>query len=150
MTCGSYLIDALHARGFRMTPQRMAILHALRSVGGHLTPTEILLNASRIYPNLTKATLYRTLDFLTRNGFAAAVHLGDSRVAYELVQEQHHHVMCRRCGRSLLVPEGTLRKVCEILSEGTGYAVEADHRVWFGLCSACQSAERRSDEKLAG
>ena len=47
MTCGSEYAPGLRAHGFRMTPQRMAILHVLHHSGAHLSPTEIYKKAHR-------------------------------------------------------------------------------------------------------
>jgi Fe2+ or Zn2+ uptake regulation protein len=41
MTCAEHLSDEIRKRGFRLTPQRMAILHILTEDGGHLTPAQV-------------------------------------------------------------------------------------------------------------
>lgn len=76
MSCGFYLTDQLHQGGFHMTPQRMAILHALRHSGGRLPATEVYERTRRDQPGLTETTVYRTLEFLVQNGFALAAHVG--------------------------------------------------------------------------
>jgi Fur family ferric uptake transcriptional regulator len=139
MTCGSYLIDQLHTRGFRMTPQRMAILHTLRRSGGHFSPTEVFERTRRDQPGLTEATVYRTLEFLADNGFALAAHVGNGKLVYELTEENHHHLICRTCGKTVAVEFAALAGLYEQLNTSTGYQLDSSHVTLFGLCPGCQS-----------
>ena len=139
MTCGSYLIDRLHARGFRMTPQRMAILHTLRHSGGHLSPTEVYEQARRDQPGLTEPTVYRTLEFLAENGYALAAHVGGGKLVYELTEENHHHLICRKCGKTVAVEYDALAGLYAQLNASTGYQLDASHVTFFGLCPDCQT-----------
>jgi Fur family ferric uptake transcriptional regulator len=139
MTCGSYLIDKLHIRGFRMTPQRMAILHTLRHAGGHLSATEVFEQTRRDQPGLTEATVYRTLEFLADNGFALAAHVGNGKLVYELTEENHHHLICRTCSKTVAVESAALAGLYEQLNTSTGYQLDSSHVTLFGLCPDCQS-----------
>lgn len=139
MTCGSYLTDRLHARGFRMTPQRMAILHTLRRAGGHLSPTEVYERTRRVQPGLTEATVYRTLEFLAENGYALAAHVGGGKLVYELTEENHHHLICRNCGRTVAVEAAALTHLYNELGVSTGFKLDSSHVTLFGLCPDCQT-----------
>jgi len=138
MTCGSYLIDRLHERGFRMTPQRMAILHTLIHSGGHLSPTEVYERARRDQTGLTEPTVYRTLEFLAENGFALAAHVGGGKLVYELTEENHHHLVCRKCGKTIAVNHATLTPLYKQLQSSTGYELDSSHVTFFGLCPKCK------------
>lgn len=139
MTCGSYLTDQLHVRGFRMTAQRMAILHTLRRAGGHLSPTEVYERTRRDQPGLTETTVYRTLEFLAENGFALAAHVGNGKLVYELTEENHHHLICRHCGKTVAVAYATLTPLYEQLKAATGFQLDSNHVTLFGLCPDCQT-----------
>jgi Fur family transcriptional regulator, ferric uptake regulator len=140
MSCGSYLTNQFHERGFRMTPQRMAILHTLRHAGGHLSPTEVYERTRRVQPGLTETTVYRTLEFLAENGFALAAHVGSGRLVYELSEENHHHLICKKCGGTVAVDYAALKPLYDKLSSTTGYQLDASHVTLFGLCPQCQSS----------
>ena len=66
MSCAAEYAPQLRARGYRMTPQRMAILHVLHHEGTHLSPAEVYKKARKELPSLTEPTVYRTLEFLVR------------------------------------------------------------------------------------
>jgi Fur family transcriptional regulator, ferric uptake regulator len=139
MTCGSYLTEQLHQHGFRMTPQRMAILHALRHAGGHLSPTEVFERARRAQPGLTETTVYRTLEFLADKGFAQVAHVGGGRLVYELTGHDHHHLICRSCGQEVEVEHVALLPLYKQLMSSTGYKLDSSHVTLFGLCPKCQT-----------
>ena len=139
MSCGAYLTDQLHERGFRVTPQRMAILHALIHSGGHLSAGEVYRQARRAQPGLTEATVYRTLEFLAENGFALAAHIGGGKLVYELTEENHHHLICRNCGKTVHLEHRALANLYKSLAASTGYQMDSSHVALFGLCPDCQS-----------
>jgi len=70
MSCASEYAPQLRSLGYRMTPQRIAILHALRHSGKHLSPRDVYQRARKDVPGLTEPTVYRTLEFLAKNGLA--------------------------------------------------------------------------------
>ena len=146
MTCGSYLIDKLHAHGFRMTPQRMAILHTLRHAGGHLSATEVFERTRRDQPGLTETTVYRTLEFLAENGFALAAHVGGGKLVYELTEENHHHLICKKCGQTVAVEFAALAGLYEQLNASTGFKLDSSHVTLFGLCPECQTISNKENE----
>ena len=139
MSCASYLTDRLHAHGFRMTPQRMAVLHSLRSAGGHLSPVEVYEQARRRQPGLTETTVYRTLEFLAENGYALAAHVGGGKLVYELTEENHHHLICRNCKKTVAVKASALTHLSNALGASTGFQLDFSHITLFGLCQDCRT-----------
>ena len=91
MSCATEFIPRFRQAGFRMTSQRMAILHVLRHADGHLSPTQIFRLSLKEFPGLTEPTIYRTLEFLVRNGFALSTHTPSGKIVYELAGHRHHH-----------------------------------------------------------
>ena len=89
------VVETLHQRGFRMTPQRLLVLQILKDAGRHLTPQEIFAQAQRILPAMTEATVYRTLSFLSEQGLTLAAHIGNGQLVYEIAGHDHHLLICR-------------------------------------------------------
>jgi Fe2+ or Zn2+ uptake regulation protein len=138
MTCGNQYIPQLRAQGFRMTPQRMAILHVLHHADGHLSPNEVYERASHDVPGLTEPTVYRTLEFLAENGLACSTHTAGGHLTYELAREDHHHLVCRKCGAEFHIEHATLEKLYAELETSSGYRFIDSHVTFFGLCPECQ------------
>jgi Fur family ferric uptake transcriptional regulator len=132
--------ETLRAHGYRMTPQRLAILQVIQESQGHLSASDIFERAGRLLPGVTEATIYRTLDFLVAQGIALIAHIGSGRIVYESAEHKHHHLICRKCGESVAVTQGDLQLVYDYLERVTGYQMDATHVTFFGLCPACQNA----------
>ena len=138
MSCVPEYPSQLHALGFRSTSQRMVILHVLRHAGGHLSPKQVYELAHHEMPGLTEPTVYRTLEFLAKNGLVLAAHVGNGKIVYELANDTHHHLICRNCGRSMEVEHAPLQKLYRQLEISTGYKLDSSHVTLFGLCPDCQ------------
>ena len=139
MSCADQYTPELRARGFRMTPQRIAILHVLHHEGTHLSPTEVFARAKAALPGLTEATVYRTLEFLAENGLAHPAHIGSGHLVYEIArQDHHHHLICRKCGGEIQIDHAPLENVFAELEASSGFRDINSHMTFFGLCPACQ------------
>lgn len=88
-------ISRLRSQGYRLTPQRLAILEVLRSAKGHLSPADIYEIVVADLPGLTEATVYRTLNFLSEQGLVLVAHLGRGQLVYEIAEHDHHHLICK-------------------------------------------------------
>ena len=140
MSCANQYTPKLRARGFRMTPQRMAILHVLHHEGTHLSPTEVFARAKENLPGLTEATVYRTLEFLSENGLVHPAHMGSGHLVYEIDRQDHdhHHLICRKCGGEVQIEHASLESVYAQLEASSGFRNIDSHVTFFGLCPRCQ------------
>jgi Fe2+ or Zn2+ uptake regulation protein len=127
-------LTRLRAEGFRLTPQRLAILETLRQAKGHLTPTEIFQRVSEEMPGLTEATVYRTLNFLAENGLVLVAHLGHGQLVYEYADHDHHHLICRECGQMRDIEHEELKVLYNQFLNRTGFQIDTVHATFFGLC----------------
>jgi Fe2+ or Zn2+ uptake regulation protein len=139
MTCGNQYTPKLRADGFRMTPQRMAILHILHHEGTHLSPTEVYTRAQEALPGLTEATVYRTLEFLCENGLVHSAPLRGGHLVYEIAHQDHHHLVCRKCGAEVEIEHAPLENFYTALESTSGYRFIDSHMTFFGLCPECQN-----------
>ncbi len=93
------LSDRLRARGWRITPQRRAILGALSGEQVHLSAEQVHAAARRTVPEVSLATVYNTLNELVRLAEVSEIHLADGSARYDpKVGPEHHHLVCEGCG----------------------------------------------------
>lgn len=138
MSCAVDYAPKLRARGYRMTPQRMAILHVLHHSGEHLSAAEVYKRALKELPNLTEPTVYRTLEFLAENGLAHPAHMISGHLGYQIALHEHHHLVCRNCGNAMEVEHSLFKNMVQKLENASGYKLTDSHLTFFGLCSNCQ------------
>ena len=138
MSCGSEYAPQLRSRGYRITPQRLAILHVLRHSGKHLSPRDVYRQAKKDFPGLTEPTVYRTLEFLAKNGLARSALAGNGRLRYEMAEGDHHHLVCRVCGDEIEVDHTLLESLYGRMESTSGYKRIDSHVTFFGVCPKCQ------------
>jgi Fur family transcriptional regulator, ferric uptake regulator len=138
MSCASEYTPQLRARGFRMTSQRLAILHVLHHEGRHLSPAEIYKQARRQLTGLTEPTVYRTLEFLAQNGLVRSSHTSNGHLTYQIAGEDHHHMICRVCSSEMEIQHTLLEDLYRKLESTSGYLRIDSHVTFFGVCPKCQ------------
>lgn len=130
---------ALRAEGYRVTPQREAIMDVVCASGGRLSAREVLERAEAHGVPMDAATVYRNLRFLTERKLLRAVEHED-RTCYELAgpQASHHHLACHACGAETEIPEAATDAFYGRILNEHGFAVEEDHLVLRGVCASCR------------
>jgi Fe2+ or Zn2+ uptake regulation protein len=130
-------LSYLREQGYRLTPQRLAILEVLKKSHGHLTPAEIYQQVAPTIPGMTEATVYRTLNFLAGQNLVLVAHLGKGQLVYEYAEHDHHHLICSQCGDMQEIDHEQLKDLYENFSQKTGYEIHSIHTTFFGLCPGC-------------
>jgi Fur family transcriptional regulator, stress-responsive regulator len=96
------LVDRLRDRGWRLTAQRRVIAEAMAGEHVHLTADEVFERARRALPEVSRATVYNTLNELVGMGELHEMTHADGRKRYDPnVGERHHHLVCVDCGQML-------------------------------------------------
>lgn len=139
MSCTAEYVPQLRSLGFRVTAQRLAILHVLLDSGAHLLPNQIYERARRKATGLSQPTVYRTLNFLTQHGMVQPSMNARKHMVYQISRHGHHHLLCSSCGSSMEVEHETTYEFYRKLEVRSGYRLTASHQTFFGLCPACQA-----------
>jgi Fur family transcriptional regulator, peroxide stress response regulator len=94
-------------RGLAITPQRVAVMRALIASGDHPRAETVFDQVRREYPNISLATVHRTLETLCAIGEARKVTPLHDSARYDGNTAPHHHVVCVACRkiRDIDVPE---------------------------------------------
>ncbi len=136
--------DVLRAAGHRLTPQRLLVWETLRQrTGEHLPAESIHTEVCRTLPTLNLASVYRTLTLLVELGLARETRVGDGPALWEVAHgAEHHHLVCRICGRIDHHEDPTLITVVDHLRTTHGFAAEDVDLVVTGVCARCTSGQQ--------
>jgi Fur family ferric uptake transcriptional regulator len=125
----------------RSTKQRAAVAAALASIEDFRSAQELhdLLRQQGQSVGLT--TVYRTLQGLSDAGEVDVLRTPDGEAMYRRCSSgHHHHLLCRRCGRTVEVEGPTVERWASTVAEQHGY-VDVDHTLEIvGTCGDCASA----------
>lgn len=135
------ILVKLKTKGYKLTPQRKVVVDIiLKNDHRHLNTEEIYEQVKKIYPNIGLATVYRTLIVLDELKVISKMNFDDGCVRYEMNSEehQHHHLICKNCGRVIEVMEDLLEEL-EITVEKNYQFRISDHNLkFYGLCKDCK------------
>jgi Fur family transcriptional regulator, stress-responsive regulator len=96
------LVVRLRNRAWRLTAQRRVIAEVMTGEHVHLAADEVFERARRVLPEVSRATVYNTLNELVSMGELLEMTHADGRKRYDPnVEERHHHLVCVDCGRLL-------------------------------------------------
>jgi len=134
------IVTAIKQRGYKLTPQRRAVLKAIADSQDHLTPAELHQRARQERPDIGLVTVYRTLEILADVGLICEMHSGGNCRSYLLrrPEEHHHHLICSDCGQVVDFSDCDLDQLEQKLSRETGFAMEEHLLEFLGRCPACQ------------
>ncbi|MBN2218683.1 MAG: transcriptional repressor [Kosmotogaceae bacterium] len=132
-------IALLKSRGYRITPQRVAIIRILRDHEGHPGAEEVFRSAIQVYPNISMATVYNVMEVLEKEGIIRAIAVSKNSRRYDSNVKPHGHFICDNCGRVFDIPmkyyEACMK---ELPIELTDFEVRSLELIYKGTCSDCK------------
>lgn len=133
------IISKYRANGFKLTPQRLAILKCLDGNTSHPTAEDIYVEIKKTHPTVSFATVYNTLTSLKDMGALLEVTIDPDRKHFDPNTEAHHHIICTKCGRigdifvnysdALALPD----------EAGKEFHLTGNHVDFYGLCKKCRT-----------
>jgi Fur family ferric uptake transcriptional regulator len=137
--------EMLRARGLRVTRPRLAVLEVLSANPGHLDVDEIAERVRLRLDSVSTQAVYDVLGALSRAGLARRIEPAGSPARFEArVGDNHHHVVCRGCGKIADVDCAVGQAPCLDPSPAHGFEIDEAEVTFWGLCPDCQN-KRRED-----
>ena len=131
--------QTLKEKGYKLTPQRVAVLQILHESDEHITAADIYKRVQARYPHVNKSTVYRTLELMKDLELVTETDLGGDRLCYHHAEKgHHHHLICQRCGRVIDLDEAALASFQELLTSNYNFLPEIRHLAIFGRCLNCR------------
>ena len=131
----------LKATGYRLTPQRLAVLRALIGSDQHPSVEQIYRQVRQDFPTTSLATVYNTLECLKSLGEVLELPLGGGSRYDGRKPEPHAHLVCTACGR-IEDLDIDLGGITQAVAQERGYT-EVRHRLeFYGICPACQEGSQ--------
>lgn len=134
----------LRQRGVRATAQRLAVLRAV-SGRPHLTADDVTEIAGSEIGTISRQAVYDALGLLVQKGLIRRIQPVGSPARYEdRVDDNHHHLICRLCGRLVDVDCAVGFAPCLTAADDKGYEIDEAEVAYWGRCPQCRSEGRTS------
>ena len=133
--------DALLRRhGLQVTAQRLAVLRAVAD-RPHSTADDIDKVVRAELGAISRQAVYDALGVLTEKGLLRRIQPARSPARYEdRVGDNHHHLICRTCGRMVDVDCAVNYTPCLTAADDSGYEIDEAEVIYWGRCPECVAA----------
>ena len=129
--------ERLKSKGYRLTPQRQAVLDFLRSVTSHPNAEEIYHAVKKKIPSISFGTVYRTLNILKEAGLIQELAYGKAFSHYDGNPKEHYHIICSKCGRIDDIDLPVLGDLKRRAASITDFSVTSHRLEFYGICPDC-------------
>jgi Fur family transcriptional regulator, peroxide stress response regulator len=133
------LREALEANGQRFTEQRASVYRYLLRTTAHPTADDVFTGVRGEIPDISLATVYKSLETLVGCGLAVKLTYGDGSARYDGRTDPHPHARCLDCGAVIDVPGRLDQAALATLGPLPGFAVESYRLELVGHCEACMT-----------
>ncbi|MGQ0736908.1 MAG: Fur family transcriptional regulator [Acidobacteriota bacterium] len=134
--------NVLRQRGIQVTAQRLAVL---RAVAGqpHITADRVAEVVRVRIGAISLQSVYDALGLLVAEGLIRRIQPAGSAARFEdRVGDNHHHLICRICGRLVDVDCAVGSTPCLTAVDDNGYEIDEAEVAYWGRCQDCLAKAR--------
>jgi Fe2+ or Zn2+ uptake regulation protein len=136
------VVHRFKEKGYKITPQRRAIINALLLAKQPATAGELLQELRDLFPDISLDTVYRNLKLLTDLGLLNQINVKSGETSrFEFSDcPHHHHLVCMQCGASRCLDYCAMEKGGLAAAEEHGFEVVGHVFEIYGYCPGCRGA----------
>jgi Fur family ferric uptake transcriptional regulator len=128
----------LRRHGLQVTAQRLAVMRAV-SARPHATADELVEDVRAEIGAISRQAVYDALGVLAEKNLVRRIQPAGSAARYEdRVNDNHHHLICRGCGKTYDVDCAVGRKPCLRAKDAHGFEIDEAEVIYWGRCPKCR------------
>ena len=132
--------NLLREHGVQVTAQRLAVLRAV-SGRPHCTADVVAKDVRAEIGVISRQAVYDALGMLAEKGIIRRIQPAGSPALYEdRVGDNHHHAICRTCGKTVDVDCAIGEAPCLTAAADSGYRIDEAEVIYWGICPECLAA----------
>ena len=146
----NHFLHTLQQAGLRITPQRRAVCEFLAATARHPSAYQVYDELAATNPDISRATVYNTLNTLQELGAIVELSFGSDHTHYETNPEPHVNLICLRC-HTIVDYHGDpgIELLAAHVLEETGFQPAAAKIDLVGFCRPCRSQRLAEIRALA-
>ena len=141
-------LDRLRPAGTKRSGKRDLIVNVFLRQEGHLSADDLVEVIKREDQRISRATVYRTLQWMVEAGIARKVDFGEGRFRFEhsYRHPRHFHLICKTCNRSYEFLSSDIEALVEEVAAARGFTARQSVVQIYGTCEACRTGRPPAEE----
>src|SRR6185503_20193247 len=141
-------LSRLKPDGGKRSSKREQIVNVFLRQEGHLSADDLVDLSRREDQRISRATVYRTLQWMVDAGIARKVDFGEGRFRFEhgYRQPRHFHLICKTCNRSFEFLSSDIESLVEEVATARDFSVAHSVVQLYGTCHECRTGRHVSHE----
>ena len=140
------LATLLREKGVQVTAQRLAVLRAV-AARPHCTADDVAEDVRAEIGAISRQAVYDALGILSEKCLIRRIQPAGSPALYEdRVADNHHHVICRTCGKTVDVDCVVGEAPCLTAADDSGYKIDEAEVIFWGICPDCLAAKHPAED----
>lgn len=131
------LLQELRSEGFRITPQRVAIIDYILETSSRPTAEEIHKKISDTYPMTSLSTVYKTIELLKEKNIIRPTGISE-KTQFEVAADDQINLICTKCGIIETIRDSSVSQLEIKAKKKTQFEIKNRRLEFTGLCRKCK------------
>lgn len=142
-------LDRLRPAGTKRSGKRDFIVKVFLQQEGHLSADDLVERIRQADHRISRATIYRTLQWMVDAGVARKVDFGEGRFRFETSYRhpRHFHLICKTCNRSFEFLSSDIEALVEEVAAARAFTARQSVVQIYGTCESCSTGRAPSDDE---
>lgn len=134
-------VEGLRPAGSKRSSKRELILNVFLRSEGHLSADDLVELIRREDKRISRATVYRALQWMVEAGIARKVDFGEGRLRFEhsYRHPRHFHLICQTCNRSFEFLSSDIEGLVEEIAAARNFSARQSVVQIYGTCEECRT-----------
>jgi Fur family peroxide stress response transcriptional regulator len=130
-------IEALRSKGYRATPQRIAICRIALNSRTHPSAQQVYAEVKKIHPTVSLSTVYKTLKVLADLELVQEINLPKGQARFDSYMSPHINLICLKCGNITDLDDTTVKEITKKVAATTKFKPTGQRMDVYGICQKC-------------
>ena len=135
-------IEALRKKGYKATPQRIAICRFALNSRDHPTAQQVYDQVKKIHPTVSLATVYKTLEVLKSLDLIQEINPPQGQARFDSYMKPHINLICLQCGNVIDLDNTTAIEITKKVASRAKFKPRGQRIDIFGTCRRCSAVEQ--------
>ena len=141
------IIKALRGKGYKATPQRIAIGRFALCDRSHPTVQRVYSEVKKVHPTVSLATVYKTIQILKEVGLIQELSLPQDQTRFDSDMQPHINLVCTRCGNIKDLEETAVQEIITKVSAAEKFSPTGQRFDIYGICQGCDRKGKTATSK---